>query len=376
MGAGASAGWSRDYRDAATYPTSCEDVPTVAAASAELEAALAELPALLGDVFEQSLPSDLPSGRELRKLDLERARGYLGLIRELVRSFDTGVVVVRYSGRDYTVAVDAATTTFASLRDDFQTAHLDAIAEAAGTSRNNLHYEIAGLRLWYTGAKHTGVIEDEAARLIDLQVRKEELIELRYAIAHATDESQHAEVAKGTVVWNAIGDNGLHGGGGSEREANGKPKTQGHKADRAAARENVDRLNQQMKERRKSVPRAGGAALPAVTPQLLAFLKMAFGEYDGDGNGTLDWSEFWYLVSCLLNVTDDEIGALWGAADRNGDGVVSLSELIPSVGPSLMRVYGTKPPCANDWVVLQSDEGYPYHYNKRTGASQWIAPDV
>lgn len=364
MGAASAVHISTDYRDEERYPDACDDVTTAAAAVQEIEQAYNELPAVLGDDFRAAMPKLPEDG--LGGIELEQAKPILRRIRELARSWNVNVLQLKLHGRLFTTDVDA-TYTVRALKQAFVDQHLSRIAEESGASTSSLQFELSNhLHMWYSGKQYRGEL-DEAKRLYEYQMRKQEVVEFKYKLVHAAAPSQ----ADATLDWSKLDDNRQHVGGGIEAENTPSDVRGKAKIDKRGAKHKADRLQKRMSEKRKALP----SAHPKLTPPIVAYLKTAFTEYDQDHNGNLDWEEFWTLISALaLNLDEDAIGALWRSADKNGDANISLAELVPVLGPKIMEVYGNKPPTPEDWCYLQSEEGYPYWYNKRTGASQWADP--
>ena len=132
--------------------------------------------------------------------------------------------------------------------------------------------------MWYSGKKHHGEL-DEAKRLYEYEMRKQEVVEFKYKLVHAA-----APQADATLNWSKLDDNRQHVGGGIETENTSSDVRGKAKIDKRGAKHKADRLQKRMSEKRKALP----SALPKLTPPIVAYLKTAFTEYDQDHNGNLD----------------------------------------------------------------------------------------
>lgn len=66
-----------------------------------------------------------------------------------------------------------------------------------------------------------------------------------------------------------------------------------------------------------------------ITPEEVEHIKESFKAMDTDGNGTIDAQEF--KAALLQNgehVTDEDVNVIIASIDKNGDGVIQLSEFI------------------------------------------------
>ena len=153
------------------------------------------------------------------------------------------------------------------------------IAEESGASTSALQYELSNhLHMWYSGKKHQGEL-DEAKRLYEYEMRKQEVVEFKYKLVHAA-----APQADATLNWSKLDDNRQHVGGGIETENTSSDVRGKAKIDKRGAKHKADRLQKRMSEKRKALP----SSLPKLPPPIVAYLKTAFPEYDQDHNGNLD----------------------------------------------------------------------------------------
>jgi Ca2+-binding EF-hand superfamily protein len=122
-----------------------------------------------------------------------------------------------------------------------------------------------------------------------------------------------------------------------------------------------------------------GQAGRDVPPPLEDYLERAFKRADADGSGELDAREFWAcLKNLLINLHDGEIAELHNKMDSDKDGEIVLEEFVGKAKKLLMELYQEQHEDElADWCELPANGGgRTYWYNKRSGASQWEAPEA
>mmetsp|Transcript_18223 Transcript_18223/g.29637 ORF Transcript_18223/g.29637 Transcript_18223/m.29637 type:complete len:308 (+) Transcript_18223:73-996(+) len=142
-----------------------------------------------------------------------------------------------------------------------------------------------------------------------------------------------------------------------------------------SAKEEVKRLRQLLHDCYNASEEVAKAVM-GHAPSLESYLSRTFKACDKDNSGSLSKKEFFDMLEGLnLNLTKEDIEHLQTLTDNDGDENISLEEFVkcaPDYFRKMAGHYDASP--GRDWAPLEDESGHTYYYNKRTGESQWEAP--
>jgi calmodulin len=111
------------------------------------------------------------------------------------------------------------------------------------------------------------------------------------------------------------------------------------------------------------------------------YLKSCFDAGDEDGSGCLGREEFFTMVASMgLGITEEQTEAMIEEIDEDGSGAVGWKEFVTRAPAVLKDLYAEgEENFEQDWVeVFVENSNHvtkSYWYNKRSGKSQWVAPE-